>query len=140
VGPIAVILVQRAAAQVKDAEDLFAVLASTIPSTKDRDAFLARKDELLKTVALIQRGKEGSSRASGLLGSAAPGEEEITPDSIRRAAELLARYVGPIAQVMTDRAVKRADCVRMLYVILGEHLKDGPERSRFLMEAGFPES
>jgi serine/threonine protein kinase len=140
VGPIAGILLERAAAQAKDANDLFALLAPTIPSAKDRDAFLARKDELLKNAALIQRGKEGSSRGSRLLGSAASGEEEITLDSIRRAAELLARYVGPIAHVMTDRAVKRADCVRALYLILAEHLKDGPERSRFLTEAGFPES
>jgi serine/threonine protein kinase len=140
VGPIAGILVQRAAAQAKDASELFALLASTIPSTKDRDAFLARKDELLKNVALIQRGKDASSGGSRLLGLAASGEEELTPDSIRRAAELLTRYVGPIAQVITDRAVKHADCVRALYLILGEHLKDGPERSQFLMDAGFPES
>lgn len=140
VGPIASILVQKVADQAKDANELFAILASMISSPKDRDAFLARKEELLKSVASIQRGKEGSSGKRVPLGSIAPGGDELTPDSIRRAAQLLARYVGPISQVITDRAAKRADCVRTLYLILGEHLKDGPERSRFLLEAGFPES
>lgn len=140
VGPIASILVERAAAQAKDPKELFALLTSTIPSQKDRDAFLVREEELLKSVLSVQRGKEGSSGKGGPLGSGAHGEEELTPDSIRRAAELFARHVGPIAQVMTDRAAKHADCVRSLYLILGEHLKDGTERTRFLIEAGFPES
>jgi phosphoenolpyruvate synthase/pyruvate phosphate dikinase len=82
--------------------------------------------------------------ASGVEGASQPStalrEGELTPDSIRRAAELLARYVGPISRVLTERAVKRADNLRALYLILGEHLKDGPERARFLQEAGFPES
>jgi serine/threonine protein kinase len=140
VGPIASILVERAAGQANDAKELFAMLASAISSPKDRDAFLARKEELLKSVASLQRGKDGSTGKGVPVGKPAPGEEELTPDSIRRAAELLARYVGPISRVMTDRAAKRAHCVRALYLILAEHLKDGPERSRFLMEAGFPES
>lgn len=140
VGPIAGILVQRATAQTKDMEELFATLTSTISSAKDRDAFLARKEELLKSAASIQLATEGSSGKGTPFGSIRLGGDELTPDSIRRAAELLARYVGPISQVITDRAAKRADCVRTLYLILGEHLKEGPERSRFLLEAGFPES
>jgi len=72
--------------------------------------------------------------------SAALHEAELTPDSIRHAAELLARYVGPISQILAERAAKRADSLRALYLILGEHLKDGPERARFLREAGFPEA
>ena len=139
-GPMASIIVQRAASKAKDQNELYALLAATIPSPKDRQAFLARKDELLKGVAQIQSVKD----ASGVEGASQPltalREGEITPDSIRRAAELLARYIGPISRVLTERAVKRADCLRALYLILGEHLKDGPERARFLQEAGFPES
>jgi serine/threonine protein kinase len=140
VGPIASILVERAAGRAKDAKELFVMLASAISSPTDRDAFLARKEDLLKSVGFLQRGKEGSTGKGASPGARAPGEEELTPDSLRRAAELLARYVGPISQVMTDRAAKRAENVRTLYLILAEHLKDGPERSRFLLEAGFPDS
>jgi serine/threonine protein kinase len=140
VGPIASILVERAGGRAKDAKELFAMLASSISSPKDRDSFLARKEELLKSVASIQRWKEGSAGKGAPAGTVAPGDEELTPDSIRQAGELLARYVGPISRVMTDRAAKRAENVRALYLLLAEHLKDGPERSSFLLEAGFPES
>jgi len=139
-GPMASIIVQRAASTAKDKNELYAILAATIPSPRDRQAFLARKDELLKGVAQIQSVKEASGVEGASQPSTAQGEGELTPDSIRRAAELLARYVGPISRVLTERAVKRADCLRGLYLILGEHLKDGPERARFLQEAGFPES
>jgi hypothetical protein len=124
---MASIIVQRAASKAKDQKELFDLLASTLPSQKDRQAFLDRRDELLHVVAQIQPVKEISMA-------------EITPDAIRHAAELLARYVGPISRVLTERAVPRADSLRALYLILGEHLRDRAERTRFLLEAGFPES
>jgi serine/threonine protein kinase len=139
-GPMAGIIVQRTAAEAQDPKEMFALLAARLPSKKDRDAFLARRDELLKGFAQIQARDEGSGAGSGSRPSTASREEELTPDSIRRAAELLAGYMGPISRVLTERAVARADNLRSLYLILGEHLKDGPERARFLAEAGFPES
>jgi serine/threonine-protein kinase len=139
-GPMAGIIVQRTAAEAQDPKEMFALLAARLPSKKDRDAFLARRDELLKGFAQIKARDEGSGSGSGSRSSTAPHEAELTPDSIRRATELFARYVGPISRVLTERAVTRADNLRSLYLILGEYLKDGPERARFLAEAGFPES
>ena len=139
-GPMAGIIVQRTAAQAKDPKELFTLLAARLPSKKDREAFLARRDELFKGVAKIESGIEISGVGGASQPSAASREAELTPDSIRHAAELLTRYVGPISRVLTERAVKRADSVQALYLILGEHLKDGAERARFLLEAGFPES
>ncbi len=139
-GPMASIIVQRAASKAKDQNELFTLLASMLPSQKDRQAFLARKDELLKGVGQTQPVKEISSVEGALQPSAAQSAAELTPDAIRHAAELLARYVGPISRVLTERAVQRADSLRALYLILGEHLKDRAERARFLLEAGFPES
>jgi hypothetical protein len=139
-GPMASIIVQRAASKAKDQNELFTLLASMLPSQKDRQAFLARRDELLKGVGQIKPVKEISSVEGALQPSAAPSAAELTPDAIRHAAELLAQYVGPISPVLTERAVQRADSLRALYLILGEHLKDPAERARFLLEAGFPES
>jgi serine/threonine protein kinase len=139
-GPMAGIIVQRTAAACQDPKEMFALLAARLPTKKDRDAFLGRRDELLKGFARIQAVDEGSGQRGALHSSDALREAELTPDSIRRASELLARYVGPISRVLTERAVKRADNLRSLYLILGEHLKDDPERARFLLEAGFPQS
>jgi len=137
-GPMAGIIVQRTASKTKDPKELFALLASTLGSQKDRQAFLARRDELLDAVGQIRPVKPTGEGA--LQSSAAPHVAEITPDAIRHAAELLARYVGPISRILTERAVPRADSLSTLYLILGEHLKDRDERARFLLEAGFPES
>jgi len=139
-GPMASIVVQRTAAKAKDQNELYALLAATISSPKDRQAFLARKDELLKGVAKTQAAREASGVDATSQPSTAHREAELTPDATRRAAELLAQFLGPISQILTERAVTRADSLRGLYIILGEHLRDGPERARFLREAGFPES
>jgi serine/threonine protein kinase len=138
-GPMASIIVQRTASKAKDQKELFALLASTIASPKDRESFLARRDEFLKDTAQSQAVKEISKVEGAMQPSAASRETELTPDSIRSAADLLARYVGPISRVLTERAVKRADSLHELYLILGEHLKGDLERARFLLEAGFPE-
>src|SRR5262249_10089965 len=133
-GPIAGMMVQRAASKAKDPQELFVVLAETLKSPKDRQAFLARKDELVAGLAQY-RAEHGPSSSL----EAARSHTELTPDAVDRAAELLARSVGPIARILAARAAKRADSLRALYLILAEHLKDGPERARFLQEAGFPE-
>ena len=139
-GPMAGIIVQRTAAESQDPKEMFALLAARLPTKKDRDAFLARRDELLRGFAQIQSVDEGSGARDTSQSSTAEREAELTPDSIRHAADLLARYVGPISRVLTERALKRADSLRSLYLILGEHLKDDRERARFLLEAGFPQS
>jgi serine/threonine protein kinase len=138
-GPVAGFIVERAASKAKDQRELFDLLAAAIPSPKDRQAFLARKDEFVKGAPHTQPAKEIAKAEGTSQPSAASHPEELTPDSIRRAAELLARYLGPISKILTERAAKRADSLQALYLILGGHLKDGPERARFLQEAGFPE-
>jgi serine/threonine protein kinase len=134
-GPMAGMIVQRAASKTKDPQELFVALSETLKSSKDRQAFLARKDELFAGLAHARAGQEPSPSQL----EAAQSRTELTPESVDRAAELLARFVGPIARILTGRAAKRADSLRALYLLLAEHLKDGTERARFLHEAGFPE-
>ena len=139
-GPMSGIIVQRAAATAKDHEELFAVLAAKLPTQKDRQAFLARKDELSGITSRDQSEKEPSV-ATGTQQSSAPlRPAEFSPNSLRQASELLARYVGPMSRVLTERAAKRADSLQTLYLLLADHLKDRTERAKFLREAGFPES
>ena len=140
-GPMARLIVQRAAANAKNQEHLFALVVSALSSERDRQAFLARKEECLSAPAETQSGARspiggGSTEAAAL----AAGSATLNAADIRRASELLARYLGPVSRILAQRAVKRADNVRGLYLILAEHLTDRSERSRFLREAGFPET
>jgi serine/threonine protein kinase len=143
-GPMAGIITRKSASKAKDPKELLAILASTLPSEKDRHAFLARKGELLHDVIQIQRVGEspvketkGASVAHPLpSGSVTP---ELTPQAIRRASELLARHLGPISRVLAERAAQHADSLRALYLTLAKHLEDDDERAQFLREAGFRE-
>lgn len=139
-GPMAGIIVQRAAAKTKNREELFAFLAARLPSEKDRQALLARKDDLLRDVVQFQPMKESSTGESAVQPSASSSAADLTPAAIRRASELLTPYLGPVSGVLTQRAAERADSLRALYLILAEHLKDRTERARFLREAGCPDS
>ena len=133
-GPMSAIIVQRAAATAKNHEELFATLAAKLPTQKDRQAFLAKKEELLGLTAQDQSGKEPSI-AAGATPSSAPAD--FSPASLRKAADLLARYVGPVSRVLTERAAKRAESLQTLYLQLADHLKDPTERAKFLREAGY---
>ena len=149
IGPMAGIIVRRTASRAKDPAELLTLLASTFTKEADREAFLARKNEFLFGVTPYAvtktRAKAPSPPtnrpASAAQASGAPSSPtELTPAAIRHASELLARRVGPVARLLTERAAQRADSLRALYLILAEHLKDRAERARFLAEAGFPES
>jgi serine/threonine-protein kinase len=143
-GPMAGIIARRVASKAKDPVELFTLLASTLQAETDRQAFLARKNELLRGLRQIQPTRESSpaetptgsvvqSRASGSRAA------DLTPAAVRHASELLARRLGPVSRVLTERAAQRADCLRALYLILAQHLENPAERTRFLLEAGFPE-
>src|ERR1700690_835618 len=126
-GPMSAIIVQRAAATAKDHDELFALLAEKLPTQKDRQAFLARRDELLNLGTKNQSGEEISIGMGATQSATTPRPAEFSKDSLRQATDLLARYVGPVSRVLTERAAQRADSPQNLYLLLAEHLKDSTE-------------
>jgi eukaryotic-like serine/threonine-protein kinase len=145
VGPIAGVVARKAAANTKDPRELLTMLASTLPSESDRKAFLAKKNELLHGLTQIHPMGDFSPKGTqvGGMSQVLPRSStaaELTPEAVRRASELLARHVGPISRVLAERAAKRADDLRTLYVLLASHLENRDERAQFLSEAGFPDS
>ncbi len=142
-GPIARVIMQRAAAKARDPKELIATLASTLPSETDQRAFLARKNELLHSLTKAHPRADysqtqiptGSTSQTFPLSADAPA---LTPADVRYAIELLARRLGPISRVLAERAAKRADSLQTFYLLLADHLEEGEERDKFLLEAGFP--
>ena len=144
-GPISSIVTRRTAAQAKDPVELFRLLAAMLHTEPDRRAFLAGKDDLLRRFPRAQQ--PGVSPGAGqptppVAPPAAPAASrtELTAEAVRRASELLARHIGPVASVLAERARPRAESLRALYLALAEHVHDPAERARFLAEAGFPAS
>jgi len=145
-GPLAGIIVRRTASKANDPGELLTNLAATLQAESDRKAFLARKNEFFRILTHVRPMKVSSpaARHAGTTGiqrlADASGAAQLTPAAVRHASELLARHVGPLARVLTERAAKSASNVRDLYSMLAEHLQDQTERAQFLAEAGFPES
>jgi serine/threonine-protein kinase len=139
VGPLARILVKRAAAKTTDSNELWRILAQSLELESDRDAFLARRDELNR------KGRKPTAPppppAAPLAAALNPMTPlGITPEAIDHAARALATHVGPISGVLARKAALRADSLRSLYLLLAEHVQNGKDRRRFLRDAGFPDA
>lgn len=145
-GPLASIVVRRTASKANDPGELLTTLGATLQAESDRKAFLARKNEFFRILTHVRPVKVSSpaERAAGVTAvqrlADASGSAQLTPAVVSHASELLARHVGPLARVLTERAAKNASNVRELYSLLSDHLQDQRERANFLAEAGFPES
>jgi tetratricopeptide (TPR) repeat protein len=132
-GPLARILVKKAASRTNNSEELYLLLAAHLERESDRNAFLAGKVERTQSRTRTQPAREPSLTQTVVR----PSQIELTQAEVDRAAHLLARHLGPIANVLAKRAAQRAgSSLRTLYSLLSEHLENNTERARFLRDSG----
>ena len=136
-GPVAKILVRKTASRARSVHELYALLAEHLEREEDRKAFLAGGNEGGRTDSPSHAPADAS--APGVPETQAVGVD-IKSEDLDHAAARLARYVGPIAAVLTKRTARRAASLRALYLLLADHVESKADRARFLREAGFPES
>jgi eukaryotic-like serine/threonine-protein kinase len=133
VGPVAKVLVRRAAKDNKDLESLVGALLPAIDAHADREAF---------SRAVIGRAFTGP-QASRPRADAAPTPsganhtaQAVSAQDVERATKLLISYIGPIGKVVAKRAategVSRADFL----AAIGDSLDSDATRERFLRELG----
>lgn len=142
-GPIASFIVDKTAAKAKNQEEFFSQLASSLPSQKDRQIFLSKKKDFVRVQPLEMPVAKAAAVAMGSENRAVtvvPQAARLNPGDISKAVELMAHYVGPISGILAERAARRADNLNAFYLILASHLNEGDERSKFLADAGFPDS
>jgi len=139
-GPMAKVIVRRAAAQTVDRSELCAILSDSITDPESRRRFVTAFNKA--------GGGQSSTGASGVrTGSAAtrvtsPGTRTGTMAGpveaayVEQVTSQLAVYIGPIAQVLTKKAAResrnRAEFVRRCAENLGTQ-----ERAAFLREMGY---
>lgn len=120
VGPVAKVLVRRAARQTVDMEELYARLAETL-GAEERKTFMATRSALTR------------ARAHA---ATHPDTAPLTPQTIDAALRRLAPYVGPIAKVLVRKAAAQSSSLRQFYLLLADSLESEAERTRFLREIG----
>jgi serine/threonine-protein kinase len=132
VGPVAKVMVRRAAVGTSDLDRLYQTLGQNLANPDERAAFLAGRRRL-HGVPLTEGG------ATPVPGAAEQGTGttlQLTPDAIEQATRLLANYLGPIAKVVAKKAATQATSRRNFHQLLAEKLTDPVERARFLKDVG----
>lgn len=130
VGPVARVLIKKAAKETSDLDTLYRALAEELENPQDRVTFLASRPK-------AATGSTGAAPVHDSSGAGFPADagRPLTCEEIEQAARILAPFVGPIAKVMAKRAAKRCRTVADLYLLLAEELPDAANRERFLKAA-----
>ena len=124
-GPVAKVMVRKAAQQVTSPVELVQNLAAAIANEPDRLMFQRRMRGVLGGTASGLGTAISVSVMSGSLGSF----DQALLETVRRD---LAVYLGPIAKVLVKQTAGKVKTVRELYQQLAEHIPTAAERAVFL--------
>jgi class 3 adenylate cyclase len=126
IGPLARVLVRKAATTAPDLAALCQLLTVAVPEAQQA-VFRRRLGDLAEQAG---RTPAAPPRAAAAPAPAAPGRP-LSPEVLAEAAERLAVYIGPVAKLLVKRAAEQASGTRDLYERLARHIDDPRERRRF---------
>jgi eukaryotic-like serine/threonine-protein kinase len=133
VGPIAKVMVRRAARETSDIAALTDRLAAKLSNTSDRDEFLKSFTVAPPLSANPPRpGTDPKGSGGRRSTDPAPAATPLTAEDIARASQVLSQLLGPIATVVARRAAKPGVSREQFIAALAAHLSDERERTRFL--------
>jgi serine/threonine-protein kinase len=123
IGPIARILVKKAAGTATSQMQLYEAVAGSIADETARSAFLRR--------AAATASGEGSQ--SGTTGTRAPTQSgpPVTPEAMAAAQEALTFFLGPIARILVRKAAEVARGEAAFHELLEAHLPREEDRTAF---------
>ncbi len=130
IGPLARVIVRRAAESATSVGELCRAIAEVIPDAADRASFLA--------AAPTESGPEAAARLAGERREATPaaappaGQLELSEAELSAAERRLAQYIGPLAGVLVRKAARAAADRRDFYARLGASIANPADRAAFL--------
>jgi serine/threonine protein kinase len=129
IGPVAKVLVRRAARTHKDIDALVAGLLSSLDRDEDREAFTRAVTG--RAMAMPREALAAQTRTEG----AGPAQAPVTQAEIDRAVLLLTRYIGPIARVVVRRAAATGSSRKDFLDEIAQSLDNKAQRESFLRDA-----
>ena len=124
VGPIAKVMVRRAAARAESVSQLYRALAGQIEDKAAAEAF-ARSVRGTDAADTAMRLSTSISRTSGQ-------RVAIDADTLTQTQMSLASHLGPVAKVLVQKASAKADSLESFYRILADAIPGDAERTAFL--------
>lgn len=129
IGPVAKVLVRRAARTYKDVDALVRELLGSLDSEADREAFTRA---VTGRSVVLSPGHASPPPPSTALASG----PSVTLEDVDLAMKLLTPYIGPIARVVAKRAATPGGSRQDFFVEVSRNLENPSQRERFLRDAG----
>jgi serine/threonine-protein kinase len=141
VGPLARLMVRRAATATTDPGSLYSRLAAELDNSAEREAFLQAVSHGGTHSGNGTAAPPARDGAPPGTAEAAPPDprEAITDEIIDRAVRELTPHLGPIARILAKRAAAQCSGPRAFYRELAAQLTDDHARKQFLRSGGFEE-
>jgi len=140
VGPVAKVMVKRAAQRTTDLDKLYTLIAEALPTPEERNAFLANRPKRTPTVpgGTLSATRTAATRTSATRvgGTRTTQTIALTPEAVEEAARALTPYLGPIAKVVVKRAAAVTQNRQEFYQILADELSTEKDRNGFLRAIG----
>jgi serine/threonine protein kinase len=134
IGPLAGVLVKRAAKRNTDFDKFLADLAGEIEDEGDRANFTTRVRGNTKPPAAMEQNTQSLSRATYVADPTAP-PAVFSPDVIARAERRLSQHIGAVAVLVVKKAARRARDESELYLMLADQIDNEEDRKAFIKKA-----
>lgn len=135
IGPLAKVLVGRAALQATSVQDLYTVLGNMIPADDARTKFLAKapasepiQESNSGPVEVVSMGPDSGPTTDGLSTTGSPWD----PTILKTVEQDLAIHLGPVSRVIVKKAAKKASNLEELYELLARELPTEEAQNAFL--------
>jgi serine/threonine-protein kinase len=140
VGPVAKVMVKRAAQRTTDLEKLYTLISEALPTPEERNTFLANRPKRSSTNpgGTLSATRTTATRTSATRAGGTRTAQTIalTPEAIDEAGRALTPYLGPIAKVVVKRAAAVTQNRQEFYQILADELSTEKDRAGFLRAVG----
>jgi class 3 adenylate cyclase len=135
IGPIAKVVIARAARAAGSLTEFHDLVAAAISDSASRDVFRAKAPSSRDRTAAPAVSPEAPPGRMDDVPDAAP-RPSLAAEELATARHRLARYVGPLASILVDRAADATTDRRELYRRLSESIARPPDKVAFLASAG----
>jgi len=129
VGPIAPVMVKKAAKKAQDPAELIQLVAADITHNGLRLKFERRFADPSRPAS---RPQPTTGTASG---RSRPSGPPFSPELLSRVEASLSQYLGPVAKVVVRRAALKARDESELYLMVADEIEDPAEKKAFIRRA-----
>ena len=151
-GPMARVIVRKAAAKTSDTQELYTLAAESISDTDERKQFmtLVTGEKSVSATGSGSTGTQPLSVRKGRAGQTSPPQSRSLSGMTRPLAPLdqefvdqttskLAIYLGPVARIVAKKAAQKAGTQQEFVQLVAGHL-GAQERGAFLRELGYDDT